>query len=116
MLDRSSAPPAVTVSVTARLFQLLADPTRLALVWALTRRELTVAELVAELGVPRSRVSNHLACLRWCEVVEARPRGRHRVYRLRDPRVPALLADAERLAAGQARRLGSCTRLGPDWM
>jgi len=30
-----------------------------------------VAELVAALGAPRSRVSNHLACLRWCRLVEA---------------------------------------------
>lgn len=83
----------------ARFLQVLADPTRLAVLAALAQGERSVAELVDALGVPRSRLSNHLACLRWCEFVQARRRGRHVVYRLRDERLPGLLAAAADLAA-----------------
>src|SRR5262245_41665426 len=51
---------------TDRLFKVLADPTRLALLRRLSESDATVTELVSDLGEPpQSRVSNHLACLRW---------------------------------------------------
>jgi ArsR family transcriptional regulator len=59
------------LSVAAgRLFKVLADPTRLALLRRLAEGEASVGELVTAVGSPpQSRVSNHLACLRWCELV-----------------------------------------------
>ena len=43
------------------------------------------------LGVTRQVMSNHLACLRGCGLVEAARDGRHAWYRLADPHLaPAL--------------------------
>ncbi len=75
-----------------------------------------MAELVAALGAPRSRVSNHLACLRWCRFVEAEQQGRQVTYRVADPRVRQLLTQAGELAAEQCEHLASCKRIGPDWI
>jgi DNA-binding transcriptional ArsR family regulator len=108
--------PAATVAATARFFRVLGEPTRLWLVRLMLERPRTVSELVAATGAGQSRVSNHLACLRWCHLVEAERRGRHVVYRVADPRVGALVALADELSAPQREHLATCRRIGPDWI
>jgi len=106
------------LSVAAgRLFKVLADPTRLALLRRLAEGEASVSELVAAVGdPPQSRVSNHLACLRWCELVTSEKVGRHVVYRLADHRVLPLLDMACEVAAPHVEHLATCTRIGPEWV
>jgi ArsR family transcriptional regulator len=78
--------------------------------------ERTVADLAAILRAPRSRISNHLACLKWCRFVAAHRQGRHVVYRVADPRVGTLIAAARSLPAEQCDHLARCRRIGPDWI
>jgi ArsR family transcriptional regulator, cadmium/lead-responsive transcriptional repressor len=78
--------------------------------------ERTVAELAATVGAPRSRISNHLACLKWCRFVSARRRGRHVVYRVADPRIVKLIALARSLSVERCDYLARCRRIGPDWI
>ena len=115
------APPAPATAprlelASARLFRVLGDPTRLRIVELLLDGPRTVRELVERLGCSRSRVSNHLACLRWCGFAEADRRGRTVVYSIRDPRVADVLAAARDMAADHCHHLASCTRIGPDWV
>lgn len=100
----------------ARYFRVLGDPTRLRILGLLHERERTVSELVALLGAPQSRVSNHLACLRWCRFAEAERRGREVVYRVADPRVRKMLALSGLLAEDHCKHLARCRRIGPDWI
>jgi DNA-binding transcriptional ArsR family regulator len=106
------------LSVAAgRLFKVLADPTRLALLRRLAEGEASVGELVTAVGnPPQSRVSNHLACLRWCELVTSEKIGRRVVYRLADRRVLSLIDMARDIAAPHADHLATCTRIGPEWI
>jgi DNA-binding transcriptional ArsR family regulator len=106
------------LSVAAgRLFRVLADPTRLALLRRLALGEASVTELVVAAGnPPQSRVSNHLACLRWCGLVMAKKSGRRVIYRLVDPRVVPLLDLACAVAAPHAEHLATCRRIGPEWV
>jgi ArsR family transcriptional regulator, cadmium/lead-responsive transcriptional repressor len=67
--------PSVPVA-RARWFRVLADPTRLAIVEHLLTGPHSVTELISKTGLPRSRISNHLACLRWCQFVHADRQGR----------------------------------------
>src|SRR6266571_2416251 len=54
--------------LVAKYFRGLGDPTRVRILELLRDDgELSVGELVARLGQPQPKVSNHLACLRWCE-------------------------------------------------
>jgi len=50
-------------------------------------RELSVWELMRALGQAQSKVSNHLACLRWCGFVQTRREHRVVYYRVTDGRV-----------------------------
>ncbi len=108
----------VSLSVVAgRLFKVLGDPTRLALLRRLARGDASVGELVEAVGSPsQSRVSNHLACLRWCGLVTSEKNGRSVIYRLADPQVLLLLDLASDVAAPHAEHLATCTRIGPDWV
>jgi DNA-binding transcriptional ArsR family regulator len=100
----------------SRYFRVLGDRTRLQILEALLERERTVSELVDLIGAPQSRISNHLACLKWCRVAESQRRGHNVVYRVTDPRVRDLLQNAEELAAEHCDHLASCRRIGPDWI
>jgi ArsR family transcriptional regulator len=100
----------------ARFFRVLSDPTRLAILELLLDAPRTVSELVDALECPQSRVSNHLACLRWCEFVDSERDGRQVTYRLRDPRVHSLIETTRLMAAAHCEHLASCTRIGPEWI
>ena len=111
-----AAAPSCDPDALARYFRVLGDPTRLRIVEALLDRERTVSELVALVGAPQSRVSNHLACLKWCRVARAERRGRYVVYRIADPRIARLVEVGRALAAEHRDHLASCRRIGPDWI
>src|SRR6058998_2392935 len=108
--------PRVGPEAVSRYFRVLGDPTRLRVIEALLERERTVSGLVELLGAPQSRVSNHLACLRWCRLVESERRGRAVVYRVADERVSRLLKLAASVAQPNCDYLASCKRIGPDWI
>lgn len=113
---RTALPADCDAEAVARYFRVLGDPTRVRIVQALLERERTVSELVEAVGVPQSRVSNHLACLKWCKVAEAERRGRTVVYRIVDRRVARVLTDAAAVAAEHCEYLASCRRIGPEWV
>lgn len=99
------------LTVTARFFHGLADLTRLQIVELLLEGEKNVSELVTALDQPQSRISNHLACLRWCGYVASRREGKFVYYRVADPRVRQLLTLARAVIADNAAAILSCTRI-----
>ena len=101
-VDRAAVAPAVA------LFRGLSDPTRLALVRRLVLGEARVVDLCAALGLGQSTVSNHLACLRDCGLVDFRPQGRASVYHLTRPELMDLLAAAEGLLAATGNAVALC--------
>jgi DNA-binding transcriptional ArsR family regulator len=97
--------------VVAKYFRALGDPTRVRILGLLRERERSVGELVAALGAAQPRVSNHLACLRWCGFVAARREHRTVYYRVADARVGALLDLGEALLADNAGHVSACRRI-----
>ena len=86
------------LSAAACLFHGFSDPSRLAILRHLALGEHRVVDLTGHLGLAQSTVSQHLACLRDCGLVESRPAGRASMFRLSHPEaMVALLAAAERL-------------------
>lgn len=69
----------------ARLGRALADSTRRRILVALLDGPTYPAHLAGGLGLSRSNVSNHLACLRGCGLVVATYAGRQVRYELADP-------------------------------
>lgn len=98
----------------AKYFRALGDPTRLAILHLLEDGELSVGELVARLGVSQPKVSNHLACLRWCGFVETRREHRTIHYRLGDARLAQLLALGQELLEGNAEHIAACRRIDEE--
>ncbi|MFG3494748.1 ArsR/SmtB family transcription factor [Streptomyces sp. NPDC047928] len=81
------------IEVLARFGRALADPIRCRLLLALREAPAHPADLAEALGVSRSRLSNHLACLRDCGLVVAVPVGRRTRYELADERLGHALDD-----------------------
>ena len=73
---------------------MLADATRLRLLWALLDAELPVNELAVEVGKPPAAVSQHLAKLRMARVVQTRRQGTSVFYRVENEHVRQLVEDA----------------------
>ena len=84
--------------VLARFGHALSDPTRCRLLLALRDGSAYPAELADVLGVSRTNLSNHLACLRGCGLVVAVPEGRRSRYELADRRLAHALGDLIELA------------------
>ena len=82
------------VAAAVMSFALLADPTRVRLLWALRDNDADVASLAVIAGCRPTVASQHLSKLRFAGLVEGRRNGRRVVYRLRGAHVRTLLAEA----------------------
>jgi ArsR family transcriptional regulator, cadmium/lead-responsive transcriptional repressor len=81
------------VEVLARFGRALADPIRCRLLLALREAPAYPSDLADALGISRTRLSNHLACLRDCGLVVTVPDGRRTRYELADERLGHALDD-----------------------
>jgi DNA-binding transcriptional ArsR family regulator len=95
----------------AKYFRGFGDPTRMRILEVLTDREHSVGELVELLGEPQPKVSNHLACLRWCGFVESRREHRTVYYRVADQRVLKIIELARGLLRDNAEHVAACRRV-----
>ena len=93
----------VDQSALARVGTALADESRRSLLVALLDGPRYPSELADTLGLSRSNVSNHLACLRGCGLVVAEAEGRRQRYRLCDPRLAHALSDLCGLVLSEER-------------
>ncbi len=100
----------LSLTLKAKLFRGLADPSRLAILDSLRSGVRTVSEVVEATGLSQPNASSHLACLRECGLVTSRQEGRFVFYALVDPRVEGVLRDVEGILAGVAERVYACTR------
>ena len=76
------------------VFRMLADLTRVRLLWALLDQELSVGELAAVVGKPAAGVSQHLAKLRMARLVRTRREGTTVYYRIENSHIRQLIQDA----------------------
>ncbi|MEU6611999.1 metalloregulator ArsR/SmtB family transcription factor [Streptomyces shenzhenensis] len=81
------------IDTLVRFGRALADPIRCRLLLALREAPAHPSDLADALGISRTRLSNHLACLRDCGLVVAVPVGRRTRYELADERLGHALDD-----------------------
>lgn len=101
---------AQSLALKAKLFRGFSDPSRLAIVEAVRTEARSVTEVVEITGLTQPNVSNHLACLLDCGLVEREQRGRFAFYRLADPRVGQLLALGDEILGDVAQGVYVCPR------
>ncbi len=100
--------------IVAKYFRGLGDPTRVRILELLVVREQSVSELVRAVGATQPQVSNHLACLRWCGVVQSRREHRTVFYRVSDERVATMLELARSLLRDNAEHVAACRTIDGD--
>ena len=98
--------------LVAKYFRGFGDPTRVRILEMLEEDgELSVGELVDRLEQSQPKVSNHLACLRWCGFVATRREHRTVHYRLADARVAALVDLAREVLHDNDDHVAACRRV-----
>ena len=98
---RAQMPDDEQVEEVSAIFKVLSDPTRVRIVFALSRAELCVCDIAALLGLSMSAVSHQLRLLRNRGLVRYRKEGRLAYYFLDDDHTGQLLQEA--LAHPQGR-------------
>lgn len=89
----------------------LGDPTRLRILRLLLDEPRSVSEIVDHLRMSQSRVSNHLACLKWCGYVATERQGRTITYRVIDPRVKTIVELIRDIVSDNAAHIASCMQI-----
>jgi DNA-binding transcriptional ArsR family regulator len=82
------------VDLVVEVFRMLADATRVQVLWALVSREMSVNDLATHIGKPAPSVSQHLAKLRMARLVRTRREGTTIFYSLDNDHVGQLVTDA----------------------
>jgi DNA-binding transcriptional ArsR family regulator len=90
--DLLPAPEQVDLAV--EIFRMLADPTRVRILWVLGHGELSVNDISEVLAKPQSAVSQHLAKLRLARLVLPRKQGAQVFYTVANEHVRQLVVDA----------------------
>ena len=92
-LVHAVAPGAELLETAAVTLRMLAEPTRLHLLWQLAQGPKSVTELTTAAQAPRTVVSQHLAKLRLSGIVDTRKDGRHVIYSLHDGHLIRLIQE-----------------------
>lgn len=92
--DVRETPDDHQVELAVQTFAMLADRTRLHVVWALREGESSVNELAVRVGKAAATVSQHLAKLRLAGIVTSRRDGNFIHYQLADNHVGELVEEA----------------------
>ena len=91
-----------------KFFFAFAHPVRLQILYELRNGEKSVSDIVKLIdGVSQSQVSNHLACLRDCGLVNARREWRKIYYSL-DPETAQLLRTADDVLQKVTSKIAAC--------
>jgi DNA-binding transcriptional ArsR family regulator len=91
-------PDQARLDAATAAFRMLADSTRLHILWILADGEADVTALTDACGASRTAVSQHLAKLRFSGLVDTRREGRHIFYRVRDGHLTRLVREGLNLA------------------
>ena len=93
-LSELSEPSADEFGAAVATLKLLADETRLRLIWNLLHGEHAVNDLADHLAMQPAAISHHLAKLRQAGAVTTRRDGNRIYYQARDDHVEALVQEA----------------------
>ena len=94
MSTQIDSPSTEQVTAAADTLKLLADPTRLRILWALLHGEHSVGDLAEHVGAAAPGVSQHLAKLRLAHLVTTRRDGNRIFYLADDGHVRRLVEEA----------------------
>ena len=94
MSTKVARPDDAEFEAAAQVLKLLADPTRLRILWALLHGEHSVNDLADHVGARPTAVSQHLAKLRLARLVRTRRDGNRIFYAAENEHIEGLARDA----------------------
>lgn len=95
----------------SKFFHGLSNPARFKIALSLMESEKNVSQLVHELGMKQSQISNQLSCLKWCGYVSTRQEGKYVYYQITDERIRSIIELARQVVADNVEQINSCTRM-----
>ena len=93
------------ISMKSDFFKTLAHPTRVRILEQLAKRkeEVCVCELIDDLGIEQSNLSQHLSILRKQQIIVSTKVGLKVMYRIKYPEVLIILDNIQEILAQQFR-------------
>ncbi|WP_414839660.1 ArsR/SmtB family transcription factor [Carnobacterium sp. TMP28] len=80
-----------TIQQVSKLFKIISDPTRIAILYLLENQELNVGTLAKGMNMEQSAVSHQLKVLKTARLVKAQRKGKSMVYSQMDNHVYSIL-------------------------
>lgn len=81
----------IDLDTRANFFHGFSNKTRIQILDSIKDYEKTVSQIVDEINVNQSSVSQHLACLRGCGLIVSRQEGKYVYYQIRNEKIRQLL-------------------------
>ena len=91
----------VMLNKTSNLFKAISHPSRVQILEYLSSSERCVCEIISELGLGQSNVSQHLAVLRRENLIESRKQGLQVMYQIKHLEILAVLQKAQELISNE---------------
>jgi len=88
---KNAMPDSKQFHTLSNLYKMFADPTRLKIMWALSKERMCVCDLAVLLGITKSAVSHQLKSLRLTNLVHNEKEGKNVYYSLSDNHVREML-------------------------
>lgn len=85
----------------SNLFKALGHSSRIRILEFLGSDERCVCEIISELGLEQSNVSQHLAVLRRENIIESEKRGLQVMYRVKHPEILEILEKGQRMISDE---------------
>ena len=85
------------IRMLSKLFKGFADYSRLMIFFSLLEGEKSVGELVEDTALSQSGLSNHLKCLRECDLLKDRQENKFVYYSIKDDRAKQIIELAQQM-------------------
>ena len=98
------------IRLLSKQFKGFADYSRLLILYSLLEGEKSVGDLANETGLSQSGISNHLKCLRECDLLVDRQESKYVYYSIKDDRTRQIISLAENMMKDIAEEKYQCLR------
>ncbi|WP_436964619.1 ArsR/SmtB family transcription factor [Staphylococcus xylosus] len=96
------------IELKAHFIHGLSNKARLTILELLKSREMTVNEIVKQSKISQSSISQHLACLKGCGLVNSRQEGKYVYYQIKNNKILELLKLIDSVVENTEDDIQSC--------
>ena len=98
------------LDIKVKLIHGFSNKIRLQILECIKNEEKTVSQIIAETKASQSNISQHLACLKGCGIINGRNEGKYMYYSLRNDHIRDLLSLFDVVLEDVESDVASCNR------